>query len=178
MALPFKSVLGNWLGLTRETTTFKGQAFFSRRGFIGPYLYLAATEPSANSTAAIVDIEGLTTVTALATGTAAVSPRGIAQVTSAASSLYTMTAPPGIGVRKVFFTTSTSTVVRQITSSSPIVGGAAVGGSEGTLTGSTSFTVLTFNGIGQFIELTAVSTAAWVCSGLRGFSTAATPLTS
>ena len=63
MAISMKSILGNFIGLTRETTTQRGNALFSRRGFAGPYLYLHATEPTGGSTSSIVDIEGLTTVT-------------------------------------------------------------------------------------------------------------------
>jgi hypothetical protein len=44
------------------------------------------------------------------------------------------------------------------------------------LTGSTSFTVLTFNGIGNAQELIGLSTSAWMSLGIRGYSTGAVPL--
>lgn len=173
-----KSILGNWVGLTRESTTLKGFALFSRRGFIGPYLYLSATEPTANSTGSIVDIEGLTTVTSLATGTAAIAVRGISAVTSAASSLYTMAGPPGVGIRRTLFATSSSTLNRQITSAALIEAGVAGNTGDGTIAAGASFSVLTFTGQGQCIELVSQSTSKWLCTALRGFSSAATPLSS
>lgn len=176
--IPRMSIFGPWLGLTRETSNATGMMVFAKRGIAAPYLVLHATEPTANSTASIVDIDGLTTLATLSTGTAAIAVRGLSLVSSAASSLYTMAGPPAAGVRRTLFTTSTSTLVRQITSAANIVTGASVGGDSGTLTASTAMTVMTFNGLGQTIELIALSTSAWVNVGLRGFSTAATPLSS
>lgn len=176
--LPRTNLFGRWIGLTRETTNATGNVFFSARGIAAPYLYLHATEPTANSTSSIVDIEGLTTITTLSTGTAAVATRGIALVSSAASTAYTLAAPPAAGVRKTLFTTSSSTLVRQVKVAVDVVGGMSAHSDSGTLTASTSFTVLTFNALGQCIELIGLSTAAWLNTSLRGFSTAATPLSS
>lgn len=176
--LPRKSLFGQWLGLTYETTTFNGQVIFAKRGIAAPYLYLHATEPTANSTASIVDIEGFTTVTTLSTGTVAVATRGVALVSSATSTLYTLAAPPAAGVRKTLTAISSSTLNRQIKVAVDVQGGASVGGGSGTLTASTSFTVLTFTGLGQTIELVGLSTAAWACIGMHGFSTGATPMSS
>ena len=140
MAVPFKSILGNFIGLTRETTTQRGNVLFSRRGFAGPYLYLHATEPTGGSTSSIVDIEGLTTVTNSATGTAAISPRGITLMATGASSLYTLAAPPGPGVQKTFF--SHSTAAKQVVSAVHIVRGIASsgGGDAGIIAASTAHT--------------------------------------
>ena len=176
--LPRMSMFGRWVGLTRETTDAAGMVLFARRGIAGPALYLQATEPSAGSGLTKVDIEGLTTLTSLSTGTAAVATRGVALVTSAASTLYTLAAPPAAGVVKRLVSVSSSTLLRQIKVAVDVVGGAAVGGDAGTLTASTSFTVLSFNGMGQCIDLVGLSTAAWMNTNLRGFSTAAAPLSS
>ena len=179
MAISMKSILGNWVGVTRETTTLKGFALFSRRGFIGPALYISATEPTNNSTSSIVDVEGFTTVTSLATGTAAVAVRGVSIVTSGASSLYTMAGPPGVGIRRTLVTTSTSTANRQITSAAAIIAGLAQNIDSGSIaTASTSMTVLTFNALGQAIELVSLSTSVWLNTNLRGYSTSVSPLSS
>ena len=176
--LPRMSIFGRWVGLTRETTTFNGQTLFSARGFSGPYLYLHATEPTANSTSSLVDIEGLTTVTTLTTADTAIATRGIGLIAAGASTLYTLAAPPAAGVRKVLTAISTSTASRQVKVAVSVVGGASVGGDSGTIAASSSFTVLTFTGQGNTIELMGLSTAAWLNVGLRGFSTGAIPLSS
>jgi hypothetical protein len=89
-----------------------------------------------------------------------------------------MAAPPAAGVRKVLFTTSTSTLTRQVKSAVDIVGGVSVGGDSGTLTASTSFTVITFNALGNAHELISLSTSAWLSLGIRGYSTGTAPLSS
>ena len=177
MAISFKSILGNWVGLTRPTTPGNGQALFSKRGFSGPYLYLHATEPTANSTSSIVDLEGFTTVTASATGTVAIGVRGITTVTSGASTTYTLAGPPGPGIRKTLTATSSSTSTRSILSAAQIIAGNAVGGDAGLTSGTTYYTVMTFKGAGNTIELLSLSTAAWVATNVHGFTTDATPLT-
>ena len=176
--LPRKSLFGQWLGLTYETTTFNGQVIFAKRGLAAPYLYLHATEPTANSTSSIVDIEGLTTVTTLTTADTAIATRGIGLIAAGASTLYTLAAPPAAGVRKVLTAISTSTASRQVKVAVSVVGGASVGGDSGTISASSSFTVLTFTGQGNTIELMGLSTAAWLNVGLRGFSTGAIPMSS
>lgn len=176
--LPRKSIWGRRVGLTRETTTQNGEMLFSERGFAGPYLYLHATEPTANSTSSIVDIEGLTTVTSYTTANTAIATRGIAIIPAGASTLYTLAAPPAAGVRKTFITTSTSTLARQVKTAVDVICGASVGGDSGTITASTAMTILNFSGLGNTIELTGISTAAWLVTGLRGFSTGATPASS
>jgi hypothetical protein len=176
--LPRMSIFGRWVGLTRETTTQNGQVLFSQRGFAGPYLYLHATEPTANSTSSIVDIEGLTTVTTQTTADTALSVRGISIIPAGASTLYTLAGPAAAGVRKVLFTTSTSTLSRQVKTAVSVVGGPSVGGDSGTISASSSFTVLSFTGQGNVIELVGLSTSAWMNVGLRGFSTGAAPLSS
>jgi hypothetical protein len=176
---PIKSLFGSLLGLTRPTATYTTERLFSKGGFIGPYLFLSTSEGSET----IVDVAGFTGVETSSTGTAALATRGISIISSAASTTYTMAAPPGTGIRRTLFTTSTSTLTRQVTSAAPIVGGnsstAGVGADGSVLTGSTSFTVMSFGGIGQAIELVSISTAAWVNTSLRGFtSTNTVPLSS
>jgi hypothetical protein len=171
---PIKSLFGSLLGLTRPTATYPTERLFAKGGYIGPYLFLGTTEGSET----LVDIQGLTDIETSSTGTAALSNRGQTIISSAASTLYTLAAPPSAGVRKVFVTTSTSTLTRQVLSAVSIVGGPSVGGDSGTLTGSTSFTVLTFNGIGNAQELIGLSTSAWMSLGIRGYSTGAVPLSS
>ena len=169
-----KNLFGYWLGLTRATTAQTGQRLFSKNGFVGSALFLSTTEGSETE----VKLQGWTDIEPSSTGTAALATLGLPVVDAAASSLYTMAAPPASGIRRTLYTTSTSTLVRQITSASNIVVGASVGGDSGTLTASTAMTVMTFNGLGQAIELLAVSTGAWLNVSLRGFSTGATPLSS
>ena len=176
--LPRMSIFGRWVGLTRETTTQNGQVLFSQRGFAGPYLYLHATEPTANSTSSIVDIEGLTTTTTQTTADTALSVRGISIIPAGASTLYTLAAPAAAGVRKAFFTTSTSTLTRQVKSAVSVVTGASVGGGSGTVAASSSMTVITFSAQGNYVELVGLSTAAWATVNLQGFSTGAAPLSS
>jgi hypothetical protein len=177
--IPIKSMFGKLVGLTRATTTYPTERLFAKGGFIGPAIYLHATEGSET----IVDIQGLTDVETSSTGTAAVATRGITIVAAGASTLYTLGAPPGSGIRKTFVATSTSTATRQIKSTSPIVTGAAstngIGGDGSVISASTSMTVLTLAGLGHCIELVSISTSAWVNTGLRGFtSTNIVPLSS
>src|SRR5262245_43582740 len=110
---PMKSIFGKLLCLTRVTTaalpgapagiTYQ-ERLFARGGLIAPYLFLGTTVGSE----AMVDIQGVTSVENLSTGTAAVASRGISNVTSGQSSLYTLGAPTGVGIVRKFFTTSTS----------------------------------------------------------------------
>lgn len=176
--LPRMSIFGRWVGLTRETTNGTGYQLFSERGFMGPYLYLASTEPTANSTSSIVDIEGLTTVTSQTTADTALSVRGISIIPAGASTLYTLAGPAAAGVRKVFWTSSTSTALRQVKSSASVIVGASVGGGSGTVAASSQATILSFTGQGNYLELMALSTSAWAAVNLQGFSTGATPVTS
>jgi hypothetical protein len=171
---PLKTIFGKLLGLTRPTSTYPTERLFVKGGVITPYLFVGTSEGSEN----LADIQDWTKVEASSTGTAALATRGITQITSAASTLYTLAAPPGTGVRKTLFTTSTSTLSRQVLSASPIVTGLAASGGDGTITASTSMTVMTFNALGQSIELVSLSTSAWVNVGLRGYSTGVAALSS
>jgi hypothetical protein len=176
--LPRMSIWGRRVGLTRETTDGTGQQLYSERGFSGPALYLQATEPSANSGQTKVDIEGLTTVTTQTTADTALSVRGISIIPAGASTLYTLAGPAAAGVRKAFFTTSTSTLSRQVKSAVAIYTGASVGGGSGTIAASSGMTVISFTGLGNYVELVGLSTAAWATVNIQGYSTAAAPLSS
>ncbi len=172
------NLFGRWVGLTRETSavaesTGLGYRLFAKRGFVGSGLWLGTTEGSE----ARVDIQGFTTITSASTGTVALQNRGLNLMTTGASSLYTLAAPPAAGVRVSFF--SISTAARQVTSAVHVVRGMASsgGGDAGGIVASTAHTILTFNGIGNAIELVGLSTAAWFCNSVAGFSTSSTPLT-
>lgn len=173
------NIWGRWIGLTRETSavaesTGRGYRLFAKRGFVGPAIYLHATEGSE----AIVDIQGFTTITSASTGTAAMATRGLNLMTTGVSSLYTLAAPPAAGVRVAFL--SISTAARQVLSAVDIVRGVASsgGGDAGIIAASTSHRTLTFNGFGNAIELIGLSTAAWFCNSVAGYSTVSTPVTS
>lgn len=173
------NLFGRWVGLTRETSavaesTGRGYRLFSKRGFVGSALYLHATEGSET----IVDIQGLTTVTVGSTATAALQTRGINQLAAAASTLYTLAAPPGAGVRCMI--TSVSTPTRQVLAAVSIVRGVASsgGGDAGIIAASSDHRTMTFTGIGNVIELVGLSTAAWLAVSVAGFSSASTPITS
>ncbi len=127
-----------------------------------------------------VHIEGMTSIEAASTATTAVTARGMTLIPAGASTLFTLAAPPAAGVRKTFFTTSTSTAVRQVKSAVDIVVGfsSSGGGDSGGLVASTAMSVITFNGLGNTVELIGLSTSAWLNSGLRGFTTSANPLSS
>lgn len=175
---PLKSMFGKLVGLTRPTTTFTTERLFAKGGFIGPAIYLSTAEGSETA----VNIQGFTDVQTSSTGTAALAVRGITLLTSGASTTYTLAAPPAAGIRKTIATGGNSTLVRQILSASPIVVGAAsssIGADGSVITGSTSMTLMTFYQLGQVIELVSLSTAAWVNTSLRGFtSTNSVPFTS
>lgn len=172
--IPIKSLFGKLLGLTHASSTYPIERLVVPGGIITQAIYMSTAAGSETA----VNIQGFSDIETSSTGTAALATRGQTIIASGQSSLYTLAAPPAAGVRKVICTTSTSTAVRQITSAVSIVGGASVGGDSGTLTASTSFTVLTFNGLGQTQELLALSTAAWQSLVIRGYSTGATPLSS
>ena len=172
--IPIKSLFGKLMGFTRPTSTYPRERLVVPGGFVGGAIYLSTSEGSETA----VNIQGFSDIETSSTGTAALATRGQTIVSSAASTLYTMAAPPAAGVRKVLFTTSTSTLSRQITSASPIVTGVAASGGDGTITASTSMTVMTFNALGQSIELVSISTSAWVNIGLRGYSTGVAALSS
>ena len=139
---------------------------------------LHATEPSAESSLVKTDLEGITTVTTQTTADTALSVRGISIIPAGASTLYTLAAPAAAGVRKAFFTTSTSTLTRQVKTAVSVIAGPSVGGGSGTVAVSSSVTILTFSGQGNYIELLGLSTAVWLAAGVQGFSTGVTPLTS
>lgn len=170
---------GRWFGLTRETTSGTGMRFFAKRGFVGPYLWLHATEGSET----MVDIQGFTSYEASSTaaGSVALSVRGITGISSGASTLYTLAAASpstsSQGYRKTITATSSSTLVRQITSAVPIIVGKAVGGTAGLTSASSVYTVMNFTGQAQTIELMGFSTAYWQVVNIGGFATDATPLT-
>jgi hypothetical protein len=167
---PLKSLFGSLLGFTRPTSTFPHGRFFSKGPIVAPSLYLHTTEGSET----IVDIQGFTDVETSSTGTAALARRGITLISSGASTAYTMAAPQGSGIRKTLFAVSTSTSVRQVTSAAVIIVGNSstngIGSDGSVITGSTSMTVMSFAGIGQCIELVSISTAAWVNTSLRGYT--------
>lgn len=171
---PIKSIFGKLAGFVRATSSYPTERLFVKGGIIAPYLFLSTSEGSET----LVDIAGFTGVETSSTGTAALATRGQTIISSAASTLYTMAAPPGTGIRRVLFTTSSSTLSRQITSASQIVTGLAASGGDGTITASTAMTVMTFNGLGQSIELMSISTSAWVNIALRGYSTGVAALSS
>ena len=175
---PIKSLLGELLGLTRVSTTYSIQRLFAKGGFVGPALYLHATQGSETK----VDVQGFTDVETSSTATAALATRGITLLTSGASTIYTLAAPPGTGIRKTIATGGNSTLVRQILSAAPIVTGASsstIGSDGSVITGSTSMTLMTLYQNGQVIELVSLSTAAWINTSLRGFtSTNSVPFTS
>jgi hypothetical protein len=175
---PIKSMFGKLVGLTRPTTTYTTERLFAKGGFIGPAIYLSTTEGSETA----VNIQGFTDVET-GTTSAGLATRGITQLTSAASTGYTLAAPSAAGIRKTFVTITASTLLRQIKSSADIIAGnsstAACGADGGSITASTAMTVMSFNGLGQAIELISLSTSAWLNTSLRGYnSTAANPLSS
>ena len=176
---PIKSLFGSLLGLTRPTATYTTERLFSKGGFIGPAIYLSTAEGSET----LVPIQGSGDVETSSTGTAALAPRGISIISSAASTAYTMAGPTYAGMRKTLVTASSSTLTRQVTSAVVIVTGNSstngVGSDGSVITASTSMTVMSFGGPGQCIELVALSTSAWMNTGLRGFtSTNTVPLSS
>ena len=175
---PIKSLFGRLLGFTRPTSTYPTERLFVKGGVITPYLLMHTTEGSETK----VDVQGFTDVETSSTATAALATRGITLLTSGASTIYTLAAPPGTGIRKTIATGGNSTLVRQILSAAPIVTGASsstIGSDGSVITGSTSMTLMTLYQNGQVIELVSLSTAAWVNTSLRGFtSTNSVPFTS
>ena len=166
-----KSILSYWVGLTRETTSLDGMRLFAKRGFVGPKIYLSATEGSE----ALVDLEGWTTVTTLTTSTTSASARGLGSVSSS-SGIWTLAAPVP-GVVKRLFATSTSTLLRQFTvASGNITAGIMVSTAYGTTAGST-YTTVNLNAQGQAVTLIGLSTAMYGVMTVNGFSTSATPFT-
>ena len=176
--LPRMSIFGRRVGLTRETTDGTGSKLFAERGVVTPGLYLHATEVSAEASLVKTDIEGLTTVTTQTTADTAVSVRGISIIPAGASTLYTLAAPAAAGTRKAFFTTSTSTLSRQVKSAVPIYTGASVGGGSGTIVASTGMTIVNFLALGNYVELMGLSTAAWATVNVQGYSTGTAALSS
>lgn len=173
---PLKSIFGKLLGLTRPTTVYTTERLFAKGGFIGPYLFLGTTEGSESA----LNIQGATDVQTSSTGTAALNNYGVTYISSGASTLYTLAAPAGTGVRKSLVAGTSSTAVRQVTSAVHIVrgvSGSLSAGDSGIIVASTSHTLLTFNGLGQSIELVGHSTAAWLCTSVSGYSSLATPVT-
>jgi hypothetical protein len=177
---PIKSMFGKLVGLTRPTTTYTTERLFAKGGFIGPAIYLSTAEGSETA----VNIQGFTDVETGSTAVAAaLATRGITQLTSAATTGFTLAAPSAAGIRKTFVTITPSTLLRQVVSAAQIIAGnsstAACGADGGSITASTAMTVLSFNGLGQCIELLSLSTSAWLNTGLRGYnSTQAAPLSS
>lgn len=174
--LSLTSLRGKLLGLTRPTTAFPTPRLFSKGGFMANALYMSTAEGSE----ALVDLAGFTDVETSSTATAALTVRGISVIAAGASTLYTLAGPPGTGVRKTLMTASTSTALRQVVSAAHIVRGVSSslqGGDNGIIAASSAHTVLSFSGIGHCIELVSQSTGNWLCVGVSGFSTTATPLT-
>lgn len=176
---PIKSIFGKLAGFVRPTSTYPTERLFVKGGIITPYLFLGTTEGSESA----LNVQGATDVQTSSTGTAALNSYGVTIISSAASTAYTMAGPSGTGVRKTLVTASSSTLVRQVTSAAVIVTGNSstngIGSDGSVITGSTSMTVMSFAGIGQCIELVALSTSAWVNTGLRGYtSTGTVPLSS
>ncbi len=101
--------------------------------------------------------------------------RGWNILSSAASSVYTLAAPPGPGVRCAFTSITTSTALRQITSAVNIVRGVASsldGGDAGIQAASSAYTIITLQGQGNVVELVGLSTAAWLCNSIAGYTSA------
>jgi hypothetical protein len=176
--IPIKSLFGKIAGFTRPTSTYPKERLVVPGGFIGSAIYLSTTEGSETA----VNIQGFTDVETGSTS-AGLATRGITQLTSAASTGYTLAAPSAAGIRKTFVTITASTLLRQIKSSAEIIAGnsstAACGADGGSITASTAMTVMSFNGLGQAIELISLSTSAWLNTSLRGYnSTQANPLSS
>jgi hypothetical protein len=176
--IPIKSLFGKILGLSRATTAYPIERLVVPGGIITQAIYMS----TAAGSEAAVNIQGFTDVET-GTTSAGLATRGITQLTSAASTGYTLAAPPAAGIRKTFITTTPSTLLRQIVSSAQIITGnsstAACGADGGSITASTAMTVISFNGLGQAVELLSLSTAAWVNTSLRGYtSTQAAPLSS
>lgn len=172
--IPIKSVFGKLMGFTRPTTAYPQERLVVPGGFVGSAIYLSTTAGSETA----VNIQGFTDVETSSTGTAALATRGVSLISSAASTAYTLAAPPAVGIRKTLFTVSTSTLVRQVTSASPIIVGNSstngVGSDGSVITGSTAMTLLSFAGIGQCIELISITTGAWINSSLRGYTSTVT----
>lgn len=92
-----------------------------------------------------------------ATTATAITPRGITTLSSSAAKGYTLTAPI-TGVPKTLTATSSSTAIRTVTLAS---------GTFGTTAGST-FTAAAFDGEGDTLILTALSTALYRVSSNVG----------
>lgn len=170
--IPIKSMFGKLIGLTRPTSAFPTERLVVPGGVITQAVYMSTTAGSET----ITQISGWSD-SETGTTSANLSPRGITFITSAAATGYVLPAPPAVGIRKVFVTTTTSTAVRSIASSGAgIVYGISQGGGSGlNSTGSTAGTNFSLTGMGNFVELTSISTLAWYVSGAHGFSTAVTP---
>lgn len=174
--IPIKSIFGKLAGFTRATTTYPIERFLVPGGVITQALYMSTAAGSETA----VNIQGVTDIETGSTGTAALATRGITTIPGGASTLYTLAAPPAAGIRKSFVATSTSTAVRNITSASHIirgVSGSLSAGDSGIIVASSAHTVLFFTGLGQSIELVSLSTAAWACTSVSGYSSLQTPLT-
>jgi hypothetical protein len=92
-----------------------------------------------------------------ATTATALTPRGITTLSSSAAKGYSLTAPIA-GLTKVLTATTTSTAIRTITLAS---------GTFGTTAGS-SFTAAAFDGEGETLTLTALSTALFRVASNQG----------
>lgn len=176
--IPIKSLFGKVLGLSRATSAFPIERLVVPGGIITQALYMSTAEGSE----AAVNIQGFTSVET-GTTSAGLNTRGITQLTSAASTGYTLAAPSAAGIRKTFVTITPSTLLRQVKSAADIIAGnsstAACGADGGSITASTAMTVISFNGLGQAVELISLSTSAWLNTSLRGYnSTQANPLSS
>jgi hypothetical protein len=170
--IPIKSLFGKILGLSRATTAYPIERLVVPGGIITQALYMSTSEGSEQ----LVQIAGFSN-SETGTTSANLSVRGITIISSAAATGYVLPAPPAAGIRKVFMTSTTSTAVRSIASSGAgIVYGISQGGGSGlNSTGSTAGTNLSLTGMGNYVELTSISTLAWYVSGIHGFSTAVTP---
>lgn len=174
--IPIKSIFGKLAGFTRASTSYPIERLVVPGGIITTRLFMSTAEGSET----ILNIQGASDIETGSTGTAALATRGITTVPGGASTLYTLAAPPAAGIRKTFTSISTSTAIRNITSASHIirgVSGSLVAGDSGIITASSAHTVMFFTGQGQCIELVSLSTAAWACTSVSGYSSLQTPLT-
>ena len=165
---PRKNMFGRAYGLKRGPSP----RFYATHGIEAKGLFLSTSVDTGGSMTQ-VNIEDATTIFTSSTGTAAQATRGITLLATGASTIYTLAAPPAVGIRKTFATAATSTLVRQVVSASHIVLGASsstIGADGSVMSVSTAGTVMTFNGLGQTIELLSISTAAWLNTSLRGFT--------
>lgn len=111
-----------------------------------PVLYLGTS-----GSEALVDIEGLTTVTSQSSAASTLAARGVSRLDSTINQAYQLAAPIA-GVRKVIFNTTAST--------GQVVSSTGVGASFQSTGGSTHISA-TFPIRGSALELVGLSTSLW-----------------